>query len=421
MKLDETHDPALKSWVESANAPGCDFPIQNLPFGIFRRKARKEPPRGGVAIGDQILDLAALAVRTGPTLNGLAASGRPALRALRRQLSRALRERSTQRNRLARYLVPMRQAELLLPVVIGDYSDFYTGIHHATNIGRILRPDNPLLPNYKWLPIGYHGRASSIVVSGTPIRRPRGQVKPVEAPAPVYAPSQRLDYEVELGFIAGAGNPLGRPIPISDALEHVFGAVLLNDWSARDVQAWEYQPLGPFLAKSFATTISPWIVTMDALEPYRCPALPRAADDPRPLAYLSDDNDQREGGLAIEVEMHLRTTKMKQPAQLSRGSFRDTYWTVAQMVAHQTSNGCNLQPGDLFASGTLSGASADSLGSLMELTLAGKNALSLPGGETRAFLEDGDEVIERGRCSREGYAAIGFGEAAGRILPALPQ
>ncbi len=421
MKLDETHDPALTSWVESANAPGCEFPIQNLPFGIFRRKGRDEPPRGGVAIGDQILDLAALGVRTGPTLNALAATGQAALRKLRRELSRGLRANSTQRKRLARHLVPMRQAQLLLPVAIGDYSDFYAGIHHATNIGRILRPDNPLLPNYKWVPIGYHGRGSSIVVSGTPIRRPLGQAKAPDAPAPIYAASKRLDYEVELGFIAGTGNRLGRPIAIGDALEHVFGAVLLNDWSARDMQAWEYQPLGPFLAKSFATTISPWIVTLDALEPYRCPAFVRAADDPRPLPYLQDDDDQRDGGFGIELEMHLRTARMKQPTRLSRASFRDSYWTVAQMVAHQTSNGCNLQPGDLVASGTVSGTSADSLGSLMELTLAGKNPLSLPGGEVRAFLEDGDEVIERGRCARDGCATIGFGEAAGRILPALAQ
>lgn len=421
MKLDETHDPALRSWVESANAPGCDFPIQNLPFGIFRRKGRKEPPRAGVAIGDQILDLAALGVRTGSTLNALAATGRVALRKLRRELSRALREKSAQRKRIARSLVPMKQAELLLPVAIGNYSDFYTGIHHATNVGRILRPDNPLLPNYKWVPIGYHGRSSSIVVSGTPIRRPMGQAKAPDAPAPLYAPSKRLDYEAELGFIAGTGNRLGRPIAVGEALDHVFGAVLLNDWSARDMQAWEYQPLGPFLAKSFATTISPWIVTMDALEPYRCSPFARAADDPRPLPYLSDDADQRQGGFAIEMEMHLRTAKMKQPARLSRGNFRDSYWTVAQLVAHQTSNGCNLQTGDLLASGTISGTSGDSLGSLMELTLAGKNPLSLPGGETRAFLEDGDEVIERGRCARDGYASIGFGEAAGRILAAGAQ
>ena len=314
--------------------------------------------------------------------------------------------------------MPLKQAELFLPVAVGDYSDFYTGIHHATNIGRLLRPDNPLLPNYKWVPIGYHGRGSSIVISGTDVRRPRGQLKAPDAPAPVHAPSRRLDYEAELGFIAGSGNRLGRPIPVGEALEHVFGVVLLNDWSARDIQAWEYQPLGPFLAKSFATTISPWIVTMDALEPYRCPAFTRGPDDPRPLDYLWAEEDQREGGLAIEVEMHLRTPKMKAPERLSRGNFRDSYWTLAQIVAHQTSNGCNLQPGDLLGSGTISGTSADSLGSLMELSLGGKQPLALA-GETRTYLEDGDEVIQRGRCAREGYATIGFGEASGRILPAV--
>ncbi|TMH68290.1 MAG: fumarylacetoacetase [Betaproteobacteria bacterium] len=418
MRLDDTHDPALRSWVESAHEPGCNFPIQNLALGIFKRKGQKEPARGGVAIGDQILDLAALGVRTGPTLNSLAAMGRQAARKLRRELSRALSVKTRHKKRLQKHLVPMKQAELFLPVAIGDYSDFFTGIHHATNMGRMLRPDNPLLPNYKWLPIGYHGRGSSIVISGAAVRRPRGQLKPPDAPAPVYAASKRLDYEVELGFIAGTGNALGRPIAVGDALEHVFGAVLLNDWSARDMQAWEYQPLGPFLAKSFATTISPWIVTMDALEPYRCAAFARAADDPQPLPYLLDEDDQREGGLAIEVEMHLRTPKMKAPVRLSRGNFRDSYWTLAQIVAHQTSNGCNLQPGDLLGSGTISGASADSLGSLMELSLAGKNPLQLANGETRSFLEDGDEVIERGRCVREGYATIGFGEASGRIMPA---
>ena len=418
MRLDDTHDPALASWVESAHEPGCDFPIQNLPFGIFKRKGHKEPARGGVAIGDQILDLAALGVRTGPTLNGLAAMGRQAARKLRRELSRALSVRTRHKKRLQKQLVPMKQAELFLPVAVGDYSDFFTGIHHATNMGRMLRPDNPLLPNYKWVPIGYHGRGSSIVVSGTDVRRPRGQLKPPDAQAPVYAASRRLDYEVELGFIGGTGNRLGRPIALRDALDHVFGAVLLNDWSARDMQAWEYQPLGPFLAKSFATTISPWIVTMDALEPYRCPAFARAADDPQPLPYLLDEEDQREGGFAIELEMHLRTPKMKAPLRLSRGNFRDSYWTLAQIVAHQTSNGCNLQPGDLLGSGTISGASADALGSLMELTLAGKNPLQLASGERRSFLEDGDEVIERGRCVRESYATIGFGEANGRIMPA---
>jgi fumarylacetoacetase len=418
MTLDDTHDPALESWVESAHAPGCEFPIQNLPLGIFKRKGRKEPPRGGVAIGDQILDLVALGIRTGPTLNGLAAMGRSASRKLRRELSRALSVKSKQKKRLQKHLVPMKQAELFLPVAIGDYSDFFTGIHHATNMGRLLRPDNPLLPNYKWVPIGYHGRGSSIVVSGTGIRRPHGQLKAADAPAPTYAATKRLDYEAELGFIAGAGNRLGQPIALRDALEHVFGVVLLNDWSARDIQAWEYQPLGPFLGKSFATTISPWIVTMDALEPYRCAAFARPDGDPKPLPYLLDKDDQREGGFAIELEMHLRTPKMKTPQRLSRGNFRDSYWTVAQMVAHQTSNGCNLEPGDLLGSGTISGPAPDSLGSMMEQTLAGKNPLQLPSGETRSFLEDGDEVIQRGRCAREGYASIGFGEASGRIMPA---
>jgi fumarylacetoacetase len=418
MTLDDTHDPALESWVESAHAPGCEFPIQNLPLGVFKRKGRKEPPRGGVAIGDQILDLAAFGIRTGPTLNGLAAMGRSASRQLRRELSRALAVKSKQKKRLQKHLVPMKQAELFLPVAIGDYSDFYTGIHHATNVGRLLRPDNPLMPNYKWVPIGYHGRGSSIVVSGTSVRRPQGQLKAADAPAPVFGASKRLDYEVELGFIASGGNRLGKPIAIGKAIDHVFGAVLLNDWSARDIQAWEYQPLGPFLGKSFATTISPWVVTMDALEPYRCPAFARPSDDPQPLPYLLDADDQREGGLAIELEMHLRTPKMKAPVRLSRSNFRDSYWTVAQLVTHQTSNGCNLQPGDLLGSGTISGSSPDSLGSLMELTLAGKSPLQLASGESRTFLEDGDEVIQRGCCSRDGYATIGFGDASGRIMPA---
>lgn len=420
MKLDRTHDPELRSWVESANAPGCDFPIQNLPFGIFRRKKSRAAPRGGVAIGDQILDLEALGLSTGPTLNGIALQGRAAWRRLRAELSRRLSASNAQWKALRKQLVPMREAELFLPVAIGDYSDFYAGIHHASNVGRLLRPDNPLMPNYKWLPIGYHGRSSSIVVSGTPVVRPKGQLKAPDAPAPAFAAARRLDYEVELGFVAGPGNKLGRPIRIGDAAAHVFGVVLLNDWSARDIQTWEYQPLGPFLAKSFATTISPWLVTLEALEPYRCAAYPRAPGDPAPLAYLFDERDQREGGYDIELQMHLRTSKMKAPARLSRASFRDSYWTLAQIVAHQTSNGCNLQPGDLLGSGTVSGATPDSLGSLMELSQAGQRPVALPGGETRTFLEDGDEVILRGRCVRDGFATIGFGEAAGRIASALP-
>src|SRR4051812_47782129 len=409
MKLDATHDPAARSWVESANAPGCPFPVQNLPFGIFRRK--NEKPRGGVAIGDQILDLAVLGLDTGPTLNGLAAQGRPAWRKLRLALFKGLSAKTPDR-RFRKFLVPMKKAELLLPVAIGDYSDFFTGIHHASNMGRILRPDSaPLLPNYKWLPIGYHGRSSSVVVSGTPVRRPNGQIKVSERPE--FGPSRRLDYEAELGFVVGPGNRLGRSISIREAEKHLFGVVMLNDWSARDLQAWEYQPLGPFLGKSFATTISPWIVTLEALAPYRCAAFARAADDPKALPYLLDDDDQRQGGFTIEMEVSLNTVR------LSQSSFRDSYWTAAQMVAHQTSNGCNLEPGDLLGSGTISGTEPGTYGSLMELTAAGKNPLVLPGGETRGFLMDGDEVVLSGRCSRSGYATIGLGEARGIITPAL--
>ena len=413
MKLDRTHDPELQSWVESA--AGSDFPIQNLPYGIFRKKGSKEKPRGGVAIGDQILDLAALDIDTGPNLNRLAASGRPAWKALRTGLSKFLSVKNYKKN-LAKHLLPMKKAELFLPVAVGDYSDFFAGIHHATNMGRMFRPDSPLLPNYKWVPIGYHGRASSIVLSGTPVRRPHGQVKLDEKPA--FGPSRRLDYEAELGFIVGPGNPLGKGIGIRKALDHVFGVVLLNDWSARDIQAWEYQPLGPFLAKSFATTLSPWIVTLEALEPYRCAAFSREAQDPRPLEYLFSEENEKRGGYDITLEMHLRTRAMRSPVRVSRASFRDAYWTVAQMVAHQSSNGCNLQPGDLLGSGTISGAAAGSAGSLMELTQAGKSPLELPGGEKRSFLEDGDEVTMRARCERAAAAAIGFGEAAGRITAA---
>jgi fumarylacetoacetase len=412
----------LRSWLESANDPATDFPIQNLPFGVFRAKGSKESPRGGVAIGDQILDLAAVGLKTGPNLNKLAAAGRPAWRQLRQVLSIALSDISKAR-RFARYLVPMKKAELFLPVAVGDYSDFYTGIHHALAVGRMFRPDNPLLPNYKWVPIGYHGRASSVVVSGTPVVRPNGQTKAPEAAAPSLGPSRRLDYEVELGFVVGPGNRLGKPVGIGRALDHVFGVVLLNDWSARDVQAWEYQPLGPFLAKSFATTVSPWIVTLEALAPFRCAAFPRVGEDPRPLPHLTDEADQRAGGYAIGTDVYLSSAQMRAkklaPARLSRCSFRDSYWTVAQLVAHQTSNGCNLQPGDLLGSGTLSGTEPGTAGSLLELTQGGKAPLTLPGGETRAFLADGDEVIQRGRCEAEGAVAIGFGEAAGVVKPAL--
>jgi len=413
---DATHDPKLASWVESANAPGCDFPIQNLPFGMFRPKGTGAAPRPGVAIGDEILELSAIA--SFRSLNELAAKGRPAWRALRKELSRALSD-PKQAKRHAKRLVPRKNAELFLPVTIGDYTDFYTSSFHATNIGRLFRPDNPLLPNFKWIPIGYHGRASSVVVSGTPIVRPNGQTMVQGASAPAFGPSRRLDYEAELGFVVGPGNALGKPIPIARALEHVFGVVLLNDWSARDIQAWEYQPLGPFLAKSFATTISPWVVTMEALAPFFAPAFARPADDPRPLPYLNDSDDQARGHLDIRVEMYLRSSKMKAqklpPHRLSSASYASCYWTPAQIVAHHASNGCNLRPGDLLGSGTISGEAEGSQGALIELTRGGKQPIALAGGEARTFLEDGDEVIERGICEREGFARIGFGEAAGVV------
>ena len=416
--MNSTHDPKLKSWVESANDPAGDFPIQNLPFGIFRKKGGKDRSRGGVAIGDQVLDLAAVGLNTGPTLNVLAAAGRPAWKALRNLLSAVLSD-PRHRRKMSAHLLPMKRAEMLLPVAIGDYSDFYTGIYHAQNAGKMFRPDNPLLPNYHWVPIGYHGRASSIVVSGTPVVRPSGQTKAPDAPAPAFGPSKRLDFERELGFVIGPGNALGKPVPVAKAHDQIFGAVLFNDWSARDIQAWEYQPLGPFLGKSFASTISPWVVTMEALDPFRCAAFPRSGDQPAPLAYLLDKIDQREGGYEIGMEAQLRSAQMRAQKQaasrLERSSFRHSYWTPAQVVAHHTSNGCNLRPGDLLGSGTISGPTPDALGSMLEITQGGRNPVALPSGETRAFLEDGDALILRGRCARAGCATIGFGEAAGRI------
>jgi fumarylacetoacetase len=385
-----------------------DFPITNLPYGVFRRHGDAHI---GVAFEEQILDLHA-ATRAGlldePTLldarlNAFMASGR----------GRDVRARITElltRGTADEHLVPMRDAEMLLPMTIGDYTDFYASVHHATNVGSMFRPDNPLLPNYKWLPIGYHGRASSIVISGTPVRRPNGQTRDGEAP-PTFGPSKRLDYEMELGMIIGRGNPLGDPIPVDNALDSVFGFCLVNDWSARDIQTWEYQPLGPFLAKNFATSISPWIVPIEALAPFRTNAFERAEVDPQPLPYLRDDV-----GFDINVEVWLRTAKMTEPVRLSRGNFRDMYWTVAQLVAHHTSNGCNLVAGDLLASGTISGTTKDSRGSLIELAWRGTEPVELPNGETRKFLEDGDEVILRAYCEREGHARIGFGECRGVVM-----
>ncbi len=433
--LNETHSPALRSWVASAHAAGTDFPIQNLPFASFRRKATDEAFRGGVAIGDQVVDLAAVSAArlfTGPaaeaaqaasaaTLNAFMALGPTAWSALRAALSQALREGSPLQQPLSACLVPMADVEYALPAQIGDYTDFYTSIHHATNIGKLFRPDNPLLPNYKWIPIGYHGRASSIGISGQALRRPQGQLMPPGAEQPVIGACKRLDIELELGIFIGAGNDLGTQVPIAEAEQHVFGLCLLNDWSARDIQGWEYQPLGPFLAKNFATTISPWIVTLEALAPYRT-AFTRPAGDPQPLPYLDSEANRTHGAFDIRLDVTLQTEKMRAAGErghtLSATSYRHAYWTIAQMVTHHTVNGCNLQPGDLFGSGTLSGPTADQAGALIELTEGGKKPIALPNGEQRTFLDDGDTVILRGWCEAPGAVRIGFGECRGRVLPA---
>jgi fumarylacetoacetase len=434
--LNETHDPGLRSWVAAANVPGIDFPIQNLPFAVFRRKHGSEPFRGGVAIGDQIVDLGALAtkgifrgdagtaVRAAATdeLNAFMALGPATWSALRLALSRALREGASEQDALQACLVPQSEAEYRVPARIGDYTDFYTSVHHATNIGRQFRPDNPLLPNYKWVPIGYHGRASSIVVSGFPFRRPVGQTMPPGATEPAFGPSKRLDIELELGIFIGKGNALGEPIPIDEAESHVFGICLLNDWSARDIQGWEYQPLGPFLSKNFATTISPWIVTLEALAPYRV-QWQRPAGDPQPLPYLTSEANQREGAFDIQLRVGLQTAGMQEAGRgdfaICQTSYRHAYWTVAHMVTHHTVNGCNLQSGDLFGSGTLSGPTLDQAGALIELTAGGKNPVQLPNGETRTYLEDGDTIRITGWCEKPGAARIGFGECVGTVMPAL--
>ena len=428
--LNETHDPSLQSWVESANA-ASGFPIQNLPFASFRRAGSREPFRLGVAIGDQVLDLSiarkhlrgdwgeALAA---PTLNPLMALGPDAASMLRSALSRALGKGSGLAEALKAALVPATGVEFAVPATIGDYTDFYTSIHHATNIGRLFRPDNPLLPNYKWIPIGYHGRASTINVSGRDFHRPRGQMLPPNAQQPVFGPSKRLDYELEMGVYVGAGNAQGQPIPIDEAERHVFGISLLNDWSARDIQAWEYQPLGPFLSKSFATTISPWVVTLDALAPFRS-AWERPAEDGDPLPYLVGKTTRAEGALDIRLETLLESQRMadarEAPHRLSLTSYRYAYWTVSQMVAHHTVNGCMLQPGDLLGTGTLSGPREGELGSLAEITQGGKKTLTLPNGETRTFLEDHDRITLRGWCEKPGAARISFGEVSARVLPAI--
>jgi len=433
LQLDATHDPARRSWIPGADGHP-EFPIQNLPLGIFSPPGGE--PRGGVAIGDAILDLratlaeglltaeaarAAEAAR-GPDLNELFSLGEKPRRALRSRLSQLLSHDSSEVNKVERCLVQAAECTLHLPSRIGDYTDFYVGIHHATNIGKLFRPDNPLLPNYKYVPIGYHGRASSVVPSGRPVRRPTGQFKPSAEAAPIVGPAQRLDYELELGIWIGSGNELGEPITIENAAHHIAGYCLLNDWSARDIQAWEYQPLGPFLSKNFATTLSPWVVTPEALLPFRNAQQQRLPGDPLPLSYLLDKSDQEEGALDLELEVLLITPALKQkglpPHRLAVSNTRHMYWTPSQMITHHTMGGCNLRAGDLFGSGTISASESDGFGSILEATKGGTDPVRLASGEERRFLEDGDEVVLRAHANRSGYASIGFGECRATILPA---
>ncbi len=436
IEVNETHDPDLRSWVASANRPETDFPIQNLPLAVFRRHQSAEAFRGGVAIGDQVLDLGAMAQMPGyggdelvalsacaeHRLNTFMSLGPRYWHLLRALLSRELRAGAAAQATLQSALISADAVEFALPATIGDYTDFYTSIHHATAVGKQFRPDNPLLPNYRWVPIGYHGRSSSIGISGQSFPRPSGQLKAPEATQPRVGPSQRMDYELEVGIFIGAGNALGQPVPIEQAEAHVFGLCLFNDWSARDIQGWEYQPLGPFLAKNFASTLSPWIVTLEALAPFRS-AWQRDDPEPQPLPYLDCPGNRAAGGIDLQLEVALESEQMRAdgtpPVVLARSNFADSYWTVAQMVAHHTVNGCNLQPGDLFGSGTQSGPAPEQAGSLLELSQAGKAPVALGNGEHRAFLEDGDCVIMRGRCERSGAVPIGFGAVSATLLPAL--
>lgn len=436
--LNATHDPSVRSWVDSANAPDADFPVQNLPLGVFRRTGTTEAWRGGVAIGDFVLDLQRL-LATGlapesireelssaaqSTLNPYMALGQPHWHALRAALFGLLADYCAVRDRLTPCLVPQSQVQMRVPACIGDFTDFYASIHHATAVGRLFRPDNPLLPNYRWVPIGYHGRSSSIDVSGQHFPRPRGQRLPPGQTVPVLAPSARMDYELELGIFVGPGNEPGAAIRLDEAASHVFGLCLLNDWSARDIQAWEYQPLGPFLAKNFATTISPWIVSWEALTPFRVPHT-RAPSDPAPLAYLDSQRHRAAGALDIQLEAWISTAAMRArgdaPTRLSHSSFRHSYWTVEQLLTHHTVNGCNLRPGDVMGTGTQSGPGPDEAGSLLELSAGGKRPVMLPQGEQRTFLEDGDEISLRAWCESPGHRRIGFGQATGRLLPATPE
>ncbi len=436
IELNETHQPELTSWVVSANDESSDFPIQNLPFAIFKRKDTAENFRAGVAIGEHIVDLKAahkagvfsmeltplLKTLYKPRLNKFMSKGRAAWSALRLELSRALRSGSDAQAQLESCLVPQTHAEYKVPARIGDYTDFYTSINHATNVGKLFRPDNPLLPNYQWIPIGYHGRSSSIEVSGHGFHRPHGQLKAPDADTPKLAPCKRLDYELEVGIYIGSGNKLGHAIDLDQAEDHVFGLCVFNDWSARDIQAWEYQPLGPFLSKSFASTVSPWIVTMEALAPYR-QAWSRPSDHPQPLPYLESHDNRNAGAVDMHLEVLLQTAKMKADGvaaeRVALSNFNQSYWTISQMVAHHSVNGCNLKPGDFFGSGTQSGTSPDSVGALLEATEGGKNPITLSNGEKRTFLEDGDTVVLNGWCDSENAPRIGFGTAEATVLPAI--
>ena len=426
---------ALKSWVTSANDPTTDFPLENLPYGVFRHA---HSTRIGVAIGDRVLDLGGCASEgllkalpnevvdacTAQVLNPLMTLESHSWSALRSEMQTLLREGGADQQRQSRLesmLIPMCDAEMQLPVHIGDYTDFYASIHHAIRVGSLFRPDNPLLPNYKYVPIGYHGRASSIVLSGSEIRRPRGQTKLPTATEPTFGPALSMDYELEMGLFVGPGNSLGQPIPIAEAEQHIFGMCLVNDWSARDIQSWEYQPLGPFLAKSFATTISPWIVTMDAVAPYRVPVAERAPGDPEPLPYLSSPSASRDA-IDVSLEIYLQSAQMRQAGTkamlLSGGNLRDLYWTPAQLLTHHASNGCNLRTGDLLATGTVSGAEVGSEGCLLEMKHRGE-PIRLPGGEERTFLADGDRVTFRAYAVRDGLPRIGFGECTGTVVAAI--
>ncbi|MFT4732919.1 MAG: fumarylacetoacetase [Gammaproteobacteria bacterium] len=433
LMINETHDINLTSWVSSANSDS-DFPIQNLPFAIFKRKGQEEALRGGVAIGNQVLDLAAVAkmnlfsgsaqtaleAASQTTLNALMNLGVETNSALRLALSKGLRTDSPLQNILMPTLIAQDEIEFGMPCQIGDYTDFYTSIYHATAIGKLFRPDNPLLPNYKWIPIGYHGRSSTIGISGQNFHRPVGQTKAPDATEPSFGPCKRLDYELEMGLFVGKSTQMGELINIENAEKHLFGVCIFNDWSARDIQAWEYQPLGPFLAKSFASTISPWIVTMEALAPYRS-NFTRPETDPQPLPHLSSEQNTQNGGLDIDLSCFIQTQAMlenkQQMAQLSKSNFKYSYWTPAQLITHHASNGCAMRSGDLLGSGTQSGPTYEEAGSLLELSKGGKTPIDLPNGEKRTFLEDGDSIIMRASCSKEGAVRIGFGEVVATVLP----